>query len=120
MNWCKIGLHDWEVVGDTTLLWKSVDKYLKGLGFELKETEEGHRYWDRDGIEIWELLWDEPDVLGLFPARPHSKVCLRCGKTLKNYDEAKIIRKVHEMVLAEEAEKAREKKALVLLGRSDA
>lgn len=118
MNWCKIGFHDWEVVNDRKLLKEAIKVFMQSIGFVLTDRNRW-AVWvrEKDGVAISD--WSMGGVESEIPCSPKSKACLRCGKTHKNYDEAKVIRKVHDLVLGKVAEKAREKKARELLGRSE-
>ena len=118
MNLCKIGIHDWEVFGDSVLLTEAVGAFLKGIGFTRVIDKDRFHYWKRDRVYLYDWLPFGGGLTRVHPAHPESKVCLRCGKVHKNYSEAKVIAKVHELVLEKEAELARRKKAEELLGRS--
>ena len=119
MNLCKIGWHDWEVFSDQWLLWEKVRDALKILGFQEKPSEIGS-LWRRDRVVLAESLpFDQDDLDYQIPSNAYSKVCLRCGKTHKNYSEEKVISKVHELVLEKEAELVRRKKAEEMLGRTN-
>jgi len=121
MNLCKIGWHDWEVLNDAPLLWELVGNFLTREGFGGQQKKDGWFYWKRESDEIvlFEFLPFHGGLSRAIPSSPESKVCLRCGKTHKNYSEEKVIAKVHELVLEKEAELARRKKAEEMLGRSN-
>jgi len=116
MNLCRIGIHDWEEVSDRVLLWEKVKEFLTSLGFTTETGLIGD-LWLRGELSIPEYAWCG-DLDYQIPVNPISKVCLRCGKVHKNYSEAKVISKVHDLVLEKEAELSRRKKAEEMLGRS--
>ena len=118
MNLCKIGWHDWEAVGDRCLLFEKAREFLAHVGFTRSVEAPMGATWTREKTKLQEFGWTG-DIDSCIPNSPKSKVCLRCGKTHKNYSEARVIAKVHELVLEKEAELARRKKAEELLGRSE-
>jgi len=119
MNLCKIGIHDWEVVYDRWYLQDVVEDFLESLKFVRDENSEITKWEREDGVSVWEWKYYRGSLKDVMPYNPKSKICLRCGKTHKNYSEEKVIAKVHELVLEKEAELARRKKAEEMLGRTN-
>lgn len=113
MNLCKIGIHDYETLYNYNEVYNEACSYMYSLGFTPKYDNYKIISFIKDDLEINERAWfDEWNTFSAcIPYPCKIKVCLNCGKIVKNHNMDKIKRKLDKVINVCNKENEREKLA---------